>query len=384
MASVLSAAETPDLPTEQEMPWVPPRRRDRWPRDPIARWAVRTGLSLPYLALAWLVVERGVSSRLNAATDEAGAAVEWGASTFGWVSEAYPPIPVGIAGVLPWGTAALSVVGALAAGPLLHSLVERLVRRDVPVPLVVLLIASVALTPLFGYLATEDLSGFLALALLVVALEGFLRFVTEADTEGGFQAGLLLGVAAACDVSSVVFALLLGASAPFVARARYRGVPAAGRATAAVLAFPAVAALLGWAFLEWRFSGTVLDSVLEAATVEHSGDNLGEAAVHVARTTLHLPLFYVCGALLTVRRPAALIAYLMPLPGLVVAAWLGLHTGAGATVVILSGLALLAVPARPSRGVALLLGVAAVAQVVVVWLVVTPNRLAGPWIALLF
>lgn len=339
-----------------------------WPADGARRWLLRLLLSLPFVALSLSAWRAEAPTPLNVVTDDAGNAIRWGSGDFGWISAAYPPVPVGIAGVLPGGTLALGLVGAFVAGALIHSLVERLVRRETPAWLVVLLVATLAATPFFGYMASASLAEFLGFSLVTIAMAGFLRFAMDGDTDGGFQAGLLLGLAAACDASTVVFALFLGLAAPFVAHRRFRASPLVGRASAAVLAFPAVMAVLGWAFLEWRFTGSAF-AVLQRsiAAAEPSWSSLGSVTTAVAVVMTQLPLFVLCGILLFLRRRPALIGYLLPFPALVLSLWLGLRAPSGLTVMLYTALALLAVPARPSRPVAALLAVAAVGQLALTW-----------------
>lgn len=303
--------------------------------------------------------------------------MRWGSGDFDWIGTAYPPIPVGIAGLLPGGTLALGLVGAVAAGMLIHSIVERLVARGLPGWLTVVLLASLLGTPFFGYMVTGSLAEFLGFTLVTLAMAGFLRFAMYGDTDGGFQAGLLLGLAAACDPSSVVFALLLGVAAPFVAHRRFSSSPDVGRASAAVLAFPAVMAALGWAFLEWRFTGTAFATLQTSiADADLTWSALGQDALALLKAMARLPLFLLCGVLLLLRRKQAVVGYLLPYPALVLSLWLGLRAPSGMTILLYSALALLAVPARPSRLVSVLLAVAAVAQLVIVWTWMLPANAA--------
>jgi hypothetical protein len=332
---------------------------------------VRALLALPFAALAVLAHQRGAPTPLNETTDAAGSAVEWGATDFSWIGTVYPPIPTGIAALLPGGTLPLGLVGALAAGWLIQTLVERMRGRGVPLALRILLLATLVGTPFFGYMSTSGLAEFLGFSLVTIAMAGFLRFAVYGDTDGGFQAGLLLGLAAACDPSTVVFAVTLGLAAPFVARQRFLSSPRIGRASAAVLAFPSLMAAAGWAFLEWRFTGTAFAAVqASVVAADPTLGGLAERTTTLLRVTATLPLVLVSGVLLFLRRRSAIVGYLLPFPALVLSLWLGLRAPSGTTVLLLTALAILAVPSNPTRRLSILLGAAAIAQLVLVWLVV--------------
>jgi hypothetical protein len=71
------------------------------------------------------------------------------------------------------------------------------------------------------------------------------------------------------------------------------------------------------------------------------------------------------------RRRIAGLGYALPVIGLMIGQWIGLpYTGVSAFM-LLTAIAIMTVPARPSRAVAWLLGVTAVVQIVVATLTVT-------------
>jgi hypothetical protein len=339
---------------------------ERWPAAPAQRWLLRLALAVPYLALAVAVAARDVTSGANQRLESAGAAISWGSSDIGeFLGQMYPPIPVAVASLLPSGASALAFVGALVAGSILHALWERLHVRETPAWLTLTLLVTFAATPAFAYLTAEDLTGFVGLGLFAAAVTGFLRFATVGDTEGGFLCGLALGVAVACDPVGLVYAVCLGAAAAPVAWSRYRGQTGATRASALVIVFPAIAALLSWTFLQWRFTGSALDWLRDLPGAFEFNDGvvggLGEAARRVGIGLAVSPLFVVTQVLLVRRRAEAILVALLPIVGLIASLWLGLRTPAGHTIVLLGMLGVLSVPRRPSRPLAAILGVVAVA-----------------------
>ena len=195
---------------------------ERWPRTAGARWLLRLALALPFAGLALF------------------------ASGFDAGTQALPPLPALVASLVPGGAIGVSLATCLATGIMLAALGERLIRWEVPVRIGVPL-----LVPALAFAGSQDLTGILTVAFLALALEAFVQFAVAGQTEGAFHAGLLLAGAVLCAPVAVVFALALGVAAPFVAAERGRAEPA----TWVVLSFPALAALAGWTFLDWIFTG---------------------------------------------------------------------------------------------------------------------------------
>jgi hypothetical protein len=88
---------------------------------------------------------------------------------------------------------------------------------------------------LAAHAASQLLAPVAALALLAVALDGFIAFAAYGRTEGGFTAGLALALSFCFDPGALLYA--------------------------AVLAFPVAAVFTGWLFLVWKFSGSLLGSL---------------------------------------------------------------------------------------------------------------------------
>lgn len=303
----------------------------RWPATPGRRWVSRLALSVPLAAAV---------AYLHAA---------------GLVPAAEVDAPFG-----PW-LLAVQLAAAGAGGAAAHSVVERLVRRRVPTWLVALLVLTTVAAAGVGLDVTTPPAGVVALALLVVALDGALRFASAGDTHGGFVAGLLLAVAFVADPSVLPLVLALGLLSPLVAAHRHRGQPHAATATALVLLFPVVAGLVAWTYLEWQFMAgpTLLPGLVDSLSVAGPGRfGLGVLAL--------TPLFVVVGALLAARGARPLVAYLLAAVAtgsavLLLDAW---TPGRGLALLVV--LAAMALPASPSPRQQLVLAVGCAAQVAAV------------------
>lgn len=351
--------------------------RPRWPSTRARRWALRLALGTPFIVLALIANARSIVSVPNARLEVAGRTIDWGDDRLDFLGDVYPPIPTAVAALLPGGPLWLGFVGAIAGGVVLQVLAERLRVREVATVPLVLLVASVGATPAFAYLSTQDLAAFLGMALFALALAGLLRFAVDGDTEGGFQCGLALGVAVMCDPATVVFAAFMATAAPLVAWRRYRGQPGAVSATFAVVMFPTAAAILGWLFLEWQFTGEVLTAVRAQSDFLAFPDGIAGTLfsefVDVCRRVVITPVFVITAVLIARRRRIALGGPLMALLALTVTQWLGLNLGTGQTLVIVASIGVMTVPERPGRTLAIVLGCASVVQIALSWIPWRPS-----------
>lgn len=112
--------------------------------------------------------------------------------------------------MLPGGGIALSGVAALFAGVTLHLTGEQLLRRGFDLPTVLGLILPVFAVPAVAYAASQSVSGIAALSLLAVALQGFVWFVVDGDTDAGSTCGLALAACFFFDPIAIFYALALG------------------------------------------------------------------------------------------------------------------------------------------------------------------------------
>lgn len=336
----------------------------RWPTTLGRRSLLRAGLSVPYVALAIWLDLHGIRSAENARLEHAAEGLG-SPITVGAMAHAFPPVPLAIARVLPGGAAALGIVGALCAGGILQLAWERLVRAQVPHWLVAVLLVGVGGAPVFWFNAVDNLVGFLGVALFAVAAAGMLDFLYLGRTSGGYAAGLSLALAVLCDPAALVYVGSILVAVPFLAWERFRNEPSSIRSAIAVIAFPSVAVLGAWAFLEWRFTGTVHHPLTLAprAFTFPLGVTGGflRAASHVGWQLLAAPIFAVTAVLLLFRRPVAFLALVAVPLDLVVTVWLGLHPSTEQGLVLLDLVGLLAVERRPGSLVSAVLAIETVA-----------------------
>jgi hypothetical protein len=361
MASAATSLRTPAFRS-----W----RQDRWPRSTQARWSLRLALAAPYVLFAELTSSLSGASAANVALERRAATLHWSFG-LGWVSHFYPPIPLVLARILPDGPRSLAVLGALCTGVLVQLTAERLLLRSIPPATAALLTASIAVMPVFWFVATTDLSTFLTLCFLSVALTGLLDFTFNYSTESGFIAGIAFGLATMCDLAAFSYAVAGGLAAFVVPpSARSTWGLARRRAAATVVLFPSVAAVLGWSFLEWRFTGnwtrsfTIADPAL--LVFDHGvWGALRSALGSTVHDLAFTPLLVVAATLLLARRPPAFLAVAAVVVCVLVDSWLGIGVGSASTVLLLAAVSLVVLPERPNSHERLLLWSAAILQVAV-------------------
>jgi hypothetical protein len=363
--------------------------RPPWPHNAASRWALRLAFAFPLCVLAVWADRRGFSGVTNQELQRRAELARAGGGDLSGLSNAYPPLPTFLAGVLPWGTAGLAVCTAGFAGIAMQLLTARLVRRQVPIVLIGVLVLALIAVPALWFEATQNLSGFLALMFLVIALDGFVRFVARADTVGGFVAGLMLSAAFLCDPIALVYTVALGVAAPFVMPRHMRHEPGAMRATTSVLLFPIVAVIGAWAFLEWRFTGGAY------ATIRADNDwfsfdagvgaSFVDALQWVGEGLLRVPVYLAVGMLLVRRRGVVGVGYAVPpLIGLVLAHWIGFAYSPVLAFALLTLLALYSVPRWIGWRGHTFLGVAGLLQFAVVLQWDPAGGEFHRWAALLF
>ena len=369
MASVTSTSTPLTVRRPQWAEWTD---RPEVLDPPARRWALRAAFAAPLVAVAGLAAARGYQDGANTALVEHARAIEWGSRHLGFVGTVYPPIPTVIARLIP-SAGALGIVGAIAGGFLLEAVHRRVRAAGVSRAWALALVATLAVSPGFVLTATTELANFLAITLLVVAVDGFVRFTHRGQTHGGFRAGLALGLAGLCHPSAILCAVGFAVAAPMIAHHRYRGQRAAGRATAAVLLFPTVAGLAGWTFLCWRFTGSPLawlhSSAPELFEIGSFGHVLSTAGGQIWLPLVLTPTFLAVVALI-VRRRGVLSAAGVALPAFVLAlaAGLGFAVSRGAMAALLGMTALCSLP-RMTRRASIAIAAIAIIGLVLKWAV---------------
>jgi hypothetical protein len=313
----------------------------------------------------WAVLAGNVSPSHEALIAQTQQLLADGFSFFD-LGDAYPPAPIFLALVVGASATGLAVVSSMLAGSALHAAWERMMQRDVPVVTQATMIASVTLIPSVWYLTSQDVATIGGLTMLVIALSGFIRFVQDHDTVGGFTAGLFIAAAFLFDPAALAYALTIALATPLLAATQDYRAPAATRALVSVLCFPIVAVVLGWAFLEWRFDGSAFAFITSDLGLFHFDvsplADLWTAVGEVARNVAFVPVYIAVALLLMLRRPISGIGFLIPVAGLIVVRWSGLFYSPTATLVLLTLLAMVSVPSRPTRLGRLIIPGAAIAQ----------------------
>lgn len=300
----------------------------------------------------WAVSQGHVSPGHRALIAQAEAVATDGFSFFD-LGTVYPPAPILLALLVGASAAALAVISSMLAGSALHAAWDHMLKRGVPLTTQATMVASVTLIPSVWYLASQDIPTIGGLTMIVIALAGFIRFVHDHDTVGGFTAGLFIAGAFLFDPAALAYAITLALATPLLAGTRDYREPGAVRALVAVLCFPIVAVVLGWAFLEWRFDGSpfaFITSELGLFRFEVSFlTDLGRAVVEVARNVAFVPVYVAVALLLVRRQPASGLGFLIPVAGLILVRWSGLYYSATATLVLLTLIAMVSVPSKLTR-----------------------------------
>uniref|UniRef100_UPI0015F0F867 hypothetical protein n=1 Tax=Pseudonocardia pini TaxID=2758030 RepID=UPI0015F0F867 len=271
-----------------------------------------------------------------------------------------------LAGFLP--ALGLCVVAALFAALTLHRAWEQIVRLGFEPVVVAGLVLPLFAVPAVAFAASQSVAGIASLSLLAIALQGFVWFVVDGDTDGGFTCGLALAAAFFFDPISVFYALALGLATWFFAASHQRR---AAPASVLVMVFPTAFVVLAWMFLEWRFAGSPVQAVATNPDIfafrDGVLDGLVAAVGTIGGTLWHVPLFLAVAVLYAIRFPAALVGYLVSLIASVVAVWIGLRFTPVSAYVLFTLVALMSIPRDTDRRTARGLAVVGLAQLLLAW-----------------
>src|SRR5262245_5646615 len=162
----------------------------------------------------------------------------------------YPPLPFLL--LLPHPSTAVAGLLAAGCGALVVWLLTRsLLQLSLPGPVALIMVLGLA-TPSMFFLFTQSLWEASLLVLLLVAWAQSIEFIWHGNVRAGAVAGITLGIAFMANYYALLFALPYALTALLFVRTDRRG---AGPAGAFMLLFPVVAALLGWMYLSWVFTG---------------------------------------------------------------------------------------------------------------------------------
>ena len=356
-----------------------------WPADPALRLLVRLTLAVPFVVLAVLVQ---LSGRLRSMTPNAGFATHAGGLPWDrvdptWVGNLYPPITTVLAAVVPGGAFGLSVLGALAAGLLLHAVIEGMRQRGFAISTVINLTVALAANPLFGYAATQNLPQFLGIGLFGLGFADLVRFATNRDTQSGFRAGILLMLAALSDPSGVVYVVVATVAAPLLSASRRQRF-GRGFANTLVGLFPTASAFGGVMLLAGIFAGDPLQVV--RGLVHYDPARLAVIG-QIFTTPLGWLWLAAMGGVwvigLLVRRPGAVVLTFLLFCALVAGYVFGMtpYSGAGTIylMMMLAGIAI--IPAAAKARITLAVNAVALLELALAWVTTFNRPIVAEWLA---
>lgn len=368
-------------PPRPSVTGAPARRRDAARREVGAaaeaglarRHSLRLALCLPYLALAGWAIADGARPPADVALEKAAHAHLASAA---WIAHAVPLLPVLVARVLPGGTAALVAASALCAGGVLQLVVARLVRAGLDRRLVGAALAGIAAMPLFWAAIGTSFAVAASLACIAVAFAGGVDFVLARRTSGGYAAGISLAGAVLCAPGAVGCVVALVAATFTVTVVRRRAEPLVTRSLTAVLVFPTLVVVSGFAFFDWRLAGAAA-APLVAIGLAHWPHASLAGLVHGARTAgLALacsPVFVVSGVLSARRRSVTGLGFAALPVALALEGALGLSLSVGELALVLALFGILVLARTPGRLAPALVCAALVAGAVCSTLLLAPT-----------
>lgn len=180
----------------------------------------------------------------------------------------------------------------------------------------VILLLAVMVAPSTVFQGTQSLSAILALLLLFAAWEMYVRFTRAERTDAGFVAALVVALAFFANFYAPFFAAAFAVSAPLFTRPRSRSHLVA---MLLVLVFPSVAAVGGWMYLSWLFTGDGLrfvydpnSSLMAAFRPEEAFLTTDLMLRESLRRALSTPLYLGVGVLIARYHLRRLPAYAIP------------------------------------------------------------------------
>jgi hypothetical protein len=235
-------------------------RIDKYPRNRWVRWGLRLAIAAGFATVAvWFDLASGGdwSGTANAALADRVASIDWGSGSVGVIGQLYPPISSLIALVVPGGALGLAIVGSLVAGLMIQLVLQSMQRKHFPVAVRALFTLTIALSPAFAYIATTNFEAALGLMFFGLGMIDLVRFVTWANTQAGFRAGILFACSAFSDTTGLFAALVAAAAGALIIQSRQK----ARFANAVVIVFPTLALLGALAVLGWAFGAGPLSAI---------------------------------------------------------------------------------------------------------------------------
>lgn len=351
---------------------APRTRIDPFPLRTSRRWILRLAFALPYLVIG--VIGAPASILMSTTTPNldhlaVDTGLSWSNLELSRLGDIWPPLGALIVGIVPGGQAGLAVVGALAAGVFLQKMLEVMQQRRFHPAKTAAFMLALGANPLFVYTATQNLQGFLGIALFGLGAADMLRFLAGRDTQAGFRAGLLFMATSLVQASGLLYVTVAALAAPLISLAR-RGERGARPASILVVLFPTFSVLASLAFLELVFLHSA--SPLFLSRIDYDPAKWA-ILPHLVSTWDGLLLLapMISGWLLAliVRRPGAILISTTLFAALITGYVLGLiPTNAGGNVyltMIVMGIAIL--PAASTTRASVLITAIAFIQVIIAW-----------------
>lgn len=227
---------------------------DKYPRSGWARWGLRLLIAAAYSAIAIVfdlntrgdwngTANQALSDRIDQLSELAAA------PDVSVIGALYPPLTSLLAMVVPGGALGLGIAGSVVAGLMIQLIAQSMKRKGFHPAVRWVFILTLATTPVFSYTVTTNFESVLGLMFFGLGMVDLVRFVTWANTQAGFRAGILFACAAFSDSTATFSALVAAVAGALIIQSR----PGARLANALVVAFPTISlfgalALLGIAF----------------------------------------------------------------------------------------------------------------------------------------
>lgn len=360
-------------------------RLDKYPRNAWLRWGLRLGIALLYAGLVvWFQTASGGNweGTANGALAERIASLksEELTSDVGVVGALYPPITSLIAMLIPGGAFGLALAGAATAGLMLQLIVQSMKRKHFHPGVRVVFVLTLATTPIFTYIATTNFESIVGLMFFGLGMLDLVRFVTWANTQAGFRAGILFACAAFSDSTATFSALVAAVAGALIIQSR----TGARQANAFVVAFPTIALFASLALLGTAFGAGPLSMIRGDLHWHQERFDAFAATLTTPGGVLYLaPMILMVITSFALRFPGtALIAVLLTASTLL-AYGLGLTPpgNAGTTYTLMLLLAISIVPTAATMAHRLLTSAVALLLWVIGWLTAFQWQTISDWMA---
>lgn len=226
----------------------------KYPHNVWVRWGLRIVVAAAYIALAiWANVSSGGdwSGTANGDLAQRSDDLRLDFGNVGILGQLYPPITGLAALVIPGGAFGLSVAGAIVAGLTIQQLIEAQQRKGLHPAVRIVFTLTLATIPMYTYVVTTNFEATVGLMFFALGMLNLVRFVTFANTQAGFRAGMLFACSAFSDSQLGFAALVASIGGGLLVQSRH----GARFANAIVVGFPTVALFVALAVLGIAFGG---------------------------------------------------------------------------------------------------------------------------------